>query len=255
MPSRLTDDLWLAAHDTMSGATVIGQWPLGVGLAAGLLAELLHAGSLTLSRGELFRTTAPPPDDVALRPVATTMEAEEITWRAAVVHQAAGRHGARRGATSVQAREGLTHGQRGHQLREWLPYLAYEHRAQRLVVDRLTRAGLARPVRQRRLFGRATVRHVPCDSVASGNPASRISIAVQAITRDPSARLRPAAMPRRQLMAAGLFLATGLHHHALSFLTTHERTALTQQLATHLDPQSRELLRAADAVIGDAAMR
>jgi hypothetical protein len=38
----LTDDLWLAAHDSVNGKPQIGDWPLGVGLATGLLAELVH---------------------------------------------------------------------------------------------------------------------------------------------------------------------------------------------------------------------
>lgn len=43
-PTWLTDDLWLAAHDGVKGARLIGDWPLGVGLAAGLLADWFPAG-------------------------------------------------------------------------------------------------------------------------------------------------------------------------------------------------------------------
>ena len=79
-PTRLTDDLWLAAHDGVKGARLIGDWPLGVGLATGLLAELVHGGFLELRDGELFRTAAELPDDPALRPLLIKMEAEEQTW-------------------------------------------------------------------------------------------------------------------------------------------------------------------------------
>ena len=41
-PPRLTDDLWLAAHDCVTDKPWIGDWPLGVGLATGLLTELVH---------------------------------------------------------------------------------------------------------------------------------------------------------------------------------------------------------------------
>src|SRR5688572_22263838 len=79
-PSWLTDDLWLAAHDGVKGTRLIGDWPLGVGLATGLLAELIHGGFVELRDGQLFRKTAGLPDDPALRPVLIKMEAEEKTW-------------------------------------------------------------------------------------------------------------------------------------------------------------------------------
>src|SRR4051794_40835542 len=80
--SRLADELWLSAHDSVNGKSTIGDWPLGVGLAAGLLAELVSGGSIEVRRGELFRTMQVPPDDPALYQLLVTMRAEEQSWPA-----------------------------------------------------------------------------------------------------------------------------------------------------------------------------
>jgi len=66
---RVADDLWLLAHDDVTGRAFVQPRPLGLGLAAGLLAELVLTGSLSLA-GEQFRVTAgrwPPADDLAAR--------------------------------------------------------------------------------------------------------------------------------------------------------------------------------------------
>ena len=56
------------------------------------------------------------------------------------------------------------------------------------------------------------------------------------------------------LFLGGLFLATGLHHHALATLTPFHRSLLASQLK-RLDPMSQELLKTADTAVGEAAMR
>jgi hypothetical protein len=65
------------------------------------------------------------------------------------------------------------------------------------------------------------------------------------------------------LFLAGLFLATGLHHHALATLSPNERSLLARQIQQGLQDRGKpglkemlqELLRAADAAVGEAAMR
>lgn len=289
-PTSLTDDLWLAAHDSVNGKPWIGEWPLGVGLATGLLAELVQAGLLELRERELFRMTAELPADPALRPLLIKMEAEEqdrpptlppaMPVRAGALIEARNgraRHAqtqtpswpvqafdgrgwpaqaaeardwppavyAGRGRRSPHGRGETQHRQRGHQLSTWMSYLAYERRAESRVIDRLSRTGLVRRVERGRLWSGTTVSHVPYDSVASGTPASSITIAVRGRRR----------LDQAQLVLAGLFLATGLHHHAFATLTPAERSELADDLKRGLDPTSRELLRAADAAVGEAAMR
>jgi hypothetical protein len=306
----LTDDLWLAAHDSVNGRPRIGDWPLGVGLATGLLGELVHGELCVLEQGELFRTAAEAPDDPALVPLLIKMESEERSWptpqpqpqlgrartpAAAHDHQGwqpAARHGqdwppavqdhrgwaaaprhAREWPPTAQNHRSWSpaahgggdwqpeaydgqrrqppiqqenrHRTRGHKLGEWISYLAYENRAEERVIARLSRTGLVRRDERRRLFGGKTVRYVPYDSVAAGIPATRIVDALQ----------RRRDLSWSELFLAGLFLATGLHHHALFTLDPAERSRLAQQLGRGLDEMSRDLLRAADAAVGEAAMR
>ncbi|MCM4078292.1 GPP34 family phosphoprotein [Paractinoplanes hotanensis] len=254
-PTWLTDDLWLAAHDGVKGARLIGERPLGVGLAAGLLAELVHAGWLELREGELFRTGANLPSDPALRPLLVRMEAEEQERAAVQAREDEGRgpRASERGSWPPPVRQETRHRLRGHQLKAWMAYLAYEGRAEARVVDRLSRTGLVRREERRRLFGGTTARYVPCDANASGLPANSITQAVH--------HGRP--LPGLDAFLAGLLLATGLHHHAFATLSTHERSLLGGLIKTGLtDPGEpgiramlRELLRAADAAVGEAAMR
>jgi Golgi phosphoprotein 3 GPP34 len=271
-PKRLTDDLWLAAHDSVNGKPKIGQWPLAVGLATGLLAELVYHRRLELRDGELFRDSAlEAPDDPALLPVLAGMANEERSWPTAPVAAAGpppmGRWGSRAPQDDWPARAHPAdrHRQRGHDLDEWISYLAYEDRAERRVIERLSRTGLIRQEERRRLFGGITVRYRPNDSFVAGTPANAITSTLQSGRQ----------LSWSGLFLAGLFLATGLHHHALATLSAAERSLLTQQLNRGLHEQdlpglahlprsqqqpdlqqmSRELLRAANAAVGAAAMR
>ncbi|MBG0569175.1 GOLPH3/VPS74 family protein [Actinoplanes aureus] len=245
MPSavstRLTDDFWLAANDgTKRKEQVIADWPLGVGTAAGLLGELIYAGYLELRDGELFRCGETMSDDPALHTVLATMAEEEQRWYSAAPGQAWQQNDQ---AWPPQAES--HHRRRGHALGTWLSYLTYERRAEKLVVDRLSRTGLVQLQEQRRWLGRPTVRYVPYNSVASGSRASAITTAVR----------HEHPLSRRQLFLARLFFATGLHQHALATLTPRERSRLADRIAEGLDPMSQELLMAADATVGEAAMR
>jgi hypothetical protein len=255
-PTRLTDDLWLAAHDSLRGTTHLGDRALGVGLATGLLAELLHGGFLNLRDGELFRTTRPAPDDPALSPLLEVMAAEESTWPQTPPVRARASVRARdefdwppwspeRQHRPAQGRQEERHRRRGHDLGVWLPYLAYDGRAEQRVVERLSRSGLVQRRERRRLFGGTAVQYLPYDSNIAGGPANTITSAIRRRDR----------LPPEALLLAGLFLATGLHHHALATLSPDERSGLAEQLHQGLDGPSWELLRAADAAVGAAAMR
>jgi hypothetical protein len=73
----LSDDFWLAAHDTISGKCRMATGPLGTGLAAGLLSELLFTRHIVIGQGQLFLQLAPPLDDPALAPILAQLEEEE----------------------------------------------------------------------------------------------------------------------------------------------------------------------------------
>lgn len=283
-PEKLTDKLWLTAHDSVGHKPCISERALGLSLASGLLGELIYDGNAELRDGKLFRIGGSLSHDPALDPLLRKMAEEERRWmspapprprppvdqyaswaradlpRSGVdwptqvvetnawqpppfagqerlgVGEDAGRHAQPRAEPTVNH-------QRGHDLGEWMAYLA-RGRAEARVTERLARAGLARRQERRRLLGASTVRYVPHDSAIAGSPASII----RQVVHDGQELNRP------QLLLAGLFLATGLHHHALATLSPYDRARLSEQLQYGLDPMSRELLRAADAAIGEAAM-
>jgi Golgi phosphoprotein 3 GPP34 len=218
----LTDDFWLAAHDTVSGRPQMAAVPLGIGLAAGLLGELLFTGHITISKGLLYLQSAVPPEDPALVPLVAQLDEEERGRRQLAV-----------GA----------HEESGHDLYEWIRYLAIEDRAAQLVTNRLSRSGSVTLEQRRKLFGGSTSRFVPRDSYVSGVPASRILTGLQ----------RREQLDPQTLVLAGLFLATGLHQQALESLTPSDRADLAHQLRG-MHPMLRELLRAAEQIVGEAVM-
>jgi len=64
---RIGDDLYLLAHNDVTGKPYIQPRPLGLGLAGGLLAELVLAGALVVA-GDQITVTArrrPPGDALA----------------------------------------------------------------------------------------------------------------------------------------------------------------------------------------------
>ncbi|XVV10862.1 GPP34 family phosphoprotein [Actinoplanes sp. CA-131856] len=250
-----TGSLWLAAHDKVNGGSRLNEYALGVGLGGGLLAELVEGGYLLVRDGELFRTSrARLPTDPALGPLLTTMVEEEQLWPATPPAAAggavspvdpAGPYGGYGDAGWPEQRvDESRHRQRGHDLRTWLAYLQAEGRAERAVVERLCRLGLAQRQERRSFFGRTSASYVPCDAMVAATPADMITTAIQG-RRD---------LSRFQLMLAGLFEVTGLHQHALATLTSAERAVLSS-MVRHLNPMWGELLRAVDAAVGEAAMR
>ena len=67
---RVADDLWLLAHNDVTGKPYIQPRPLGLGLAGALLAELILAGALVVA-GDQIAVTARhrPPGDALARHV------------------------------------------------------------------------------------------------------------------------------------------------------------------------------------------
>jgi hypothetical protein len=74
---RVADDVWLLAHDDVTGKPYIQPRPLGLGAAGGLLAELALAGAVSV-RSEtisVLPVRSPPPGALLLR-VLRHLEAE-----------------------------------------------------------------------------------------------------------------------------------------------------------------------------------
>lgn len=221
LPPRLADDLWLAAHDTPNGKSQLADRPLGIGLGGAILGELLFTGNIIVDSGNVLVRFAQAPDDPALAPAVRQLEDEDRRRRQ---RPAAGQQGEMK-------------------LREWIQYLAVDNRGQELVTHRLSLAGVIRREQRKSLFGGVTTRFTPVDSIISGAPVSRINVELG----------RRIALDQVRLTLAGLFLATGLHEQVFATQTPDDRTELGRQLRT-LHPMLRELLRATEQVVGEAAM-
>jgi hypothetical protein len=134
----LADDLFCIGHRHRSGRARIHPRACGLGLAAGLLGELVLFGRLEVRDGDVrVLRTEPPPDALAH----TTLD--------------------------------LLLGQPQHRpVRTWLAYLAATSTDS--VGQRLTRAGVVQRVRRRRLLGSREV-YLPIDGVRSAWPEVRLA--------------------------------------------------------------------------------
>ncbi|AGZ42401.1 GOLPH3/VPS74 family protein [Actinoplanes friuliensis] len=137
----LADDLYLAAHDNARGRCLLSPATLGLGLAAGLLAELV-----------LWRR-------LEIQDAGLTVVDERPTAEA---------------ATSAVLEQLLREGHH-RQVRDWIAFLATGV-ATELVERRLARAGLVKRHEKRGLLG-TKVRFVPTDLTVAGWPGTRIRIA------------------------------------------------------------------------------
>ena len=248
-PIGLADAFWLTAYDNVVDKPRIGGWQLGIGLGTALLLESVEGGYLELRGAELFRTVRPAPNDRALHPLLAKMDKEDEQAAETAKQLAAARHWPRldQQAWYPEGPGAHRHSQHGHDLREWLSYLAYGNRAEEQVIQRLTRVGLVRRFEQRRLLGffEPRVLYRPYDSNAAGAPSSAITTAVQ----------RRKTPTDQQVLLAGLFFATGLHMHALATLQPTEFSLLKDTVSRKISGVPRELLRTADVIVSEAALR
>ena len=73
---RLADDLWLVAHHEITGKPHLRPRAAGVGLAGGLLAELMLAGGIRLWRGMIVPAGGPVSRDGLARAVLVQVTSE-----------------------------------------------------------------------------------------------------------------------------------------------------------------------------------
>lgn len=110
---RIADDLYLLAHDDVTGKPLLQARALGTGLAAALLAELLFAGSVWVSAERIELTGRGRPGDVLGRQILGLLLADRER----------------------------------HSLRDWLLFLGAE--AEQAVAERLVQAGYVMAVNAR----------------------------------------------------------------------------------------------------------
>ncbi|MGW4502225.1 GOLPH3/VPS74 family protein [Micromonospora sp. NPDC004336] len=133
----IADEFFLIAHNDSRGRAKLHPAATGLGLAGGLLGELVLRGHVTVSAGAVAVVDRRPPADALAHTVLDQMVGESQ-------HQA---------------------------VRTWLSFLAQT--AVTSVGERLARAGVLRRQESRRLL-RTTVSYVPVDLNAAAWPATRL---------------------------------------------------------------------------------
>jgi hypothetical protein len=73
---RVADDLYLMAHHDVSGKPLLSPRAAGLGLAGGLVAELVLAGAVQVSAGGLAVTGRPPSGDPVTLDVLSALDRE-----------------------------------------------------------------------------------------------------------------------------------------------------------------------------------
>lgn len=139
----LADDLFRLAHHHLLGRPLLHPRATAYGLASALLAELLHAGRITIHCGDLHVLSTEPPADALVHTVLDQLAAEP-------------------GGQPVGA---------------WLTYLSGTVIAR--VAGRLHRAGHVRREPSRLRLPR-TVTWVPTEPNTAGWPAARLALALRA---------------------------------------------------------------------------
>lgn len=138
----LADDFWRIAHDEHTGRPRLRDENAALGLAAGLLAELMTSGNLVSHQGGLVVLTAHPPECPTAHMVLAEIRTEQQRF--------------------------------GHPLDTWLRYLARTSRQR--VAERMARGGHVLPeTRRGKLFGAPVTTYTPTDAIIAATPAGILS--------------------------------------------------------------------------------
>lgn len=222
----LADDYWMAAHDKPNGDALLSPKPLGIGLAAALLAELVMTNWLDVDdQGLMYlhpmAATHPPPEDVAMRGVLIPLLRE---------------------AEAVAARYGDAPPP-GMSADDWIQHL-HAGEAQNLIEQRLGAAGQIRRENRGRLFRAARVVLVPVSGSTAGWPSARITTSLRDVGE----------LAEQDLTLAGLIVATGLQSESFAGIGRRERDYLIRQTQAKMRPALRALVMRAETAVGRLVM-
>jgi hypothetical protein len=142
---RFADDIWLLAHHEVSGRPFLQPRAAGLGVAAGLLAELVLIRAIRISGDDVAATSRVRPPDRLMRAVHLRVLGERQRYCA----------------------------------RDWLTFLAQT--AAEDVACRLAHSGYLAPVRSRRPWG--TARWVPVDADCAFAAVIRVKAALDPMRR------------------------------------------------------------------------
>jgi hypothetical protein len=220
----LADNLWLTAHEDRYGKCYVSPLALGLGLAGGLLAELVLWRHLEVGAdGEL---EIPNMED-RIGPAMFSPIAVEDPLSAQILHR-------------IMAERSKPAGDRAMHVSGWLRSLSPN--ANSMVTKRLLDKDVIRRVEYTRRFRKPVVRHEVINVNDGSAPASNITGRL--------ARREP--IDRWYLAFAGFALATGLERQLLRDTPEVQRRYLGTQLAG-LWPSLRCLIAETDSAVGNAA--
>jgi hypothetical protein len=224
----LADDLWMAAHDKPNGSSLLQPKPLGIGLAAALLCELVltnwiveidEAGMLHLHpEAERYGL----PEDVA-----TSGVLSQLLREASVIRSRNHRHSASTGLG----------------VDDWIQHLGAED-ACRLVEERLAGGSHVRQETRGGMFRASRTIYVPESSSTSGWPATRVKRLIE----------DGGELTETDLTLAGLIIAIGLDREAFEGMGRRAREYLVRQTQARMRRQLRELILRAETAVGRIVM-
>jgi len=220
----LADDLWMAAHDRPNGASLLQPKPLGIGLGAALLCELVMANWIVDVDEKGFLHLHPdaeryaPPEDVAAQGVLSQLMQEA----------AAGR--------------GHRHSS-GLAVDDWIQHLQADA-AQHLVEQRLAQGDHVEQQTRGGRFRAARTVFVPISSSTSGWPAARVKGLIE----------ESGELSEKDLTLAGLIIAVGLDKESFEGLSRRAREYLVRQTQAKMRYQLRELIVRAETAVGRIVM-
>ncbi len=229
-PLALADDYWMVVHDRPNGDSYLQPKPMGVGLGAAVLCELVVTNWINVDstggKTSLYlhpqAADYPTPDDPVLSAVINQLLRETDVQRQSMRH------------ASTPA---------GLDADEWIEHLATGS-AQQLVEERLVGAALVVQQTRGRLFRSSRVEYVPENSSTSGWPAARLKSALR----------NGGQLTEQDLTLGGLIVATGLANSALTGVSSREREYLARQTMASMRRQLRELVISAETAIGRLVM-
>jgi hypothetical protein len=224
----LADDLWMTAHDKPNGSSLLQPKPLGIGLAAALLCELVltnwivevdEAGMLHLHPdAERYGL----PEDVATSGVLSQL-----------LHE----------ASLIRSRNHRHSQSSGLGVDEWIQHLAAED-AQRLVEQRLAGGSHVRQETRGGMFRASRTVFVPESSSTSGWPAARVKRLIE----------DGGELSETDLSLAGLIIAVGLDKEAFEGMGRRAREYLMRHTQARMRRQLRELIVRAETAVGRIVM-
>ena len=224
----LADDLWMAAHDRPNGSSLLQPKPLGIGLAAALLCELVltnwivevdEAGMLHLHPdAERYGL----PEDVATSGVLSQLLRE---------------------ASASQSRNHRHSASSGLVVDDWIQHLAVGD-AVRLVEERLAGGSHVRRETRGGMFRASRTVFVPESSSTSGWPAARVKRLIE----------EGAELTETDLSLAGLIIAVGLDKEAFEGMGRRAREYFVRQTQARMRRQLRELILRAETAVGRIVM-